>query len=190
MMSKFTVRLMFVATTLHNHNKTNCPASTDPGDPETPKFRDFYLNHFGQFLSEFQTTPPPTPIFIQISDYGKPSSPVKTSSAQSCNKSHHSGNHQLCAADSAGFCFFPKCSAAQKDTLSVLRPHSLMAPPCEPCYCRKCQGALVSRKTALHHPSLMQLFPHSMSGSLWARVDLDELDLDEINSKRHRTGVI
>jgi hypothetical protein len=46
----------------------------DPGkytkmpDPKTLKFRDFYPNHFGQFLSEFGTMPSPNPIFIRISD--------------------------------------------------------------------------------------------------------------------------
>jgi hypothetical protein len=46
----------------------------DPGkytkmpDPKAPKFRNFYPNRFGQFLSEIWTTRPPNPIFIQISD--------------------------------------------------------------------------------------------------------------------------
>ena len=50
------------------------PSPKDPGkytkipDPKALKFRDFYPSHFGQILSKIRTTPPPNPIFTQISD--------------------------------------------------------------------------------------------------------------------------
>ena len=37
-------------------------------DPKVLKFCDFYPSHFGQILSKIRTTPPPNPIFTQISD--------------------------------------------------------------------------------------------------------------------------
>ena len=33
-------------------------------DPKTPKFRDFYPTHFGQFLSEIRITPVPNTLVI------------------------------------------------------------------------------------------------------------------------------
>jgi hypothetical protein len=47
-------------------------------DPKKLKFRDFYLNRFGQFLSEIGTMPSPNPIFIQISDKGVPGLECRT----------------------------------------------------------------------------------------------------------------
>ena len=50
------------------------PLIQDPGkytkipDPKALKFHDFYPRHFDQFLSKIRTTPPPNPIFTQISD--------------------------------------------------------------------------------------------------------------------------
>ena len=95
---EFTVRLIFyrhnnpINVTLRQQYQSICSNSFSVSTPQplagplkvhdpklpgpvtvAPKFRDFYPNRFGQFLSEIRTTPPPNPIFIQLKFRIRPS---------------------------------------------------------------------------------------------------------------------